>query len=284
MTVSAQRRSFAVMKIEDVRRGFLEAFFCCFALVGCDVIDYHPYDTRIDGATDINATNIQRIETECREKENLCFAVISDTQRWYDETKAAVRSINAREDVDFVLHLGDLTDFGITKEFEWMERELKELHVPYVCLIGNHDCLGTGPDVFCKMYGATNFSFNAGRTHFVGLNTNAYEYDYSDAVPDFSFIRTDRSHVPEHVQRTVVMMHAHPFSDQFNNNVADFFQKELRQYPGLAFCLCGHEHHSRELDLFDDGIVYYRCGAAKTREYLLFTLTKEGMKYEKVAY
>ncbi len=257
---------------------------CAFVAAGCDAIDYHPYDTRMDGETDINAKNIQRIEAECRGREELCFAVISDTQRWYDETKAAVRSINAREEIDFVLHLGDLTDFGITKEFEWMRRELEKLRVPYVCLIGNHDCLGTGPDVFRKMYGALNFSFDAGNTHFVGLNTNAIEFDYSDAVPDFSFIKTDRNNVPAEAERTVVMMHSRPFSDQFNNNIAEFFQAEMRKYPGLAFCLCGHEHHSGEFDLFGDGIIYYRCGAAKHREYLLFTLTKEGTTYEKVAY
>ena len=32
-------------------------------LTGCDMIEYHPYDMDIDGETDINATNIRRIES-----------------------------------------------------------------------------------------------------------------------------------------------------------------------------------------------------------------------------
>ena len=105
-------------------------------LNGCDLLDYHPYDGRFSGAKDINARNIGRIETATRGRDSLVFAVITDTQRWYDETHDAVNSINARPEIDFVIHCGDLTDFSATREFEWMRDELERLAVPYVCLIG----------------------------------------------------------------------------------------------------------------------------------------------------
>ena len=38
--------------------------------------------------------------------------MISDTQRRYDETKEVVNIINNRGDIDFVLHGGDMADFG----------------------------------------------------------------------------------------------------------------------------------------------------------------------------
>ena len=47
------------------------------------------------------------------------------------------------------------------------------LHVPYVALIGNHDCLGTGAETYKAVFGPTNFSFIAGDVKFVCLNTNA---------------------------------------------------------------------------------------------------------------
>lgn len=50
-------------------------------------VDYHPYDTRIDGECGINAKNIARIEASTAGKSAIRFAVISDTQRWYDETR-----------------------------------------------------------------------------------------------------------------------------------------------------------------------------------------------------
>ena len=58
----------------------------CFFFTACDMMDYHPYDTRFDGKRNIIATNIERIETLTEGRKDICFAVISDTQRWYDET------------------------------------------------------------------------------------------------------------------------------------------------------------------------------------------------------
>ena len=90
---------------------------CCSLMVACDMIDYHPYDTKIDGVHNINQQNCERIKQQCANRSSIKFAVISDTQRWYDETKDVVSSINNRTDIDFVIHCGDISDFGVTKEF-----------------------------------------------------------------------------------------------------------------------------------------------------------------------
>lgn len=255
------------------------------AASSCDLIDYHPYDTRYSGPRQLNAKAIAAIEEKCDGRDSLCFAVISDTQRWYDETAAAVRSINARGNVDFVIHCGDMTDFGLTREFEWMQRELDRLDMPCVCLIGNHDCLGTGPDMYHTIYGEPNFSFTAGDTHFVCLNTNAFEYDYSIAIPDFTYIKEDQQGLPAEVRRSVAVMHAAPLTDQFPNNVAEIFNEKLRLYPGIEFCLCGHNHSFEAYEPLNDGLIYYRCAAAEKREYLLFTLKANGnYTYEVVHY
>lgn len=225
---------------------------------------------------DINRKNIARIEADLAGRDSVRFVLISDTQRWYDETAAAVADINRRGDIDFVVHCGDISDFGVTSEFEQQARILNRLTMPYVVLLGNHDCLGTGEDVYRYLFGEPNFSFDAGDSHFLCINSNAFEYDYSTAVPDFHFIRSDRESIGPEVRRTVVAMHSQPTSDQFNNNVSDLFQHEIKQFPGLAFCLCGHGHRTQVNDLFGDGVLYYECGAAKKREYVVFTLTKDG--------
>lgn len=254
-------------------------------LVGCDLIDYHPYDTRTSGPHHRNEENMARIEQACAGRSEIRFAQISDTQRWYDETEDAVESINQRGDVDFVVHCGDISDFGMTNEMELQRDILEKLRVPYVVLLGNHDCLGTGADTFRWLFGDPNFCFNAGDTHFLCINSNAFEYDYSTDIPDFNFIRTDRDALPPHIRRTVVAMHAQPTSEQFNNNVADAFEYEIRKFPGLSFCLCGHDHKTQVNDLFGDGVLYYECGAAKQRAYIIFTLKEEGgYTYEVVNY
>lgn len=172
---------------------------CLWALLlgGCDMIEYHPYDLDIDGETDVNRRHIEQIEEATRGKDEIRFAVISDTQRWYDETEDAVEALNRRGDLDFVVHTGDLSDFGLKLEFEKQRDILNGLNVPYVCLLGNHDCLATGLDVYRKIFGTEDFAFTAGNVRFLCLNTNALEFDNSSAVPNIQYIRNEIDNVPE---------------------------------------------------------------------------------------
>ena len=225
--------------------------FLCLLMGSCDMIDYHPYDVRINGETDVNAHNIAEIEQKCKDKTTIKFVTMGDSQRWYDETLDFVGEINKRDDIDFVIHGGDMSDFGVTDEFLWQRDILNELHVPYVALIGNHDCLGTGEETYRAVFGDPNFSFIAGRVKFVCLNTNAMEFDYSRPIPDFTFLEkelTDRK-------------------DEF---------------PGIQFCTAAHEHHVFEENLFEDGIMYYMSDCMKNRNYYVFTITPEGYEREVV--
>lgn len=106
----------------------------CLLLSGCEMIDYHPYDVRIDGETDINAHHIEQIERDCLGKDTIRFVTMGDSQRWYDETVDFVNHLNQRDDIDFVIHGGDLSDFGVTDEFLWQRDILNGLKVPYVAL------------------------------------------------------------------------------------------------------------------------------------------------------
>ncbi len=105
--------------------------------------------------------------------------MISDSHQWLDDLKSEVNDINRRSDsLDFVIHCGDLTDFGATREFQLNRDHLQKLKIPFVALLGNHDCLGTGNQAYQKIFGDPDFSFIAGRVKFVCLNTNAIEFDY----------------------------------------------------------------------------------------------------------
>ncbi len=254
-------------------------FFLCQA---CDMIDYHPYDVRISGETDINQKNMVRIEALCRDKDTLRFIVMGDSQRWYDETEDFVYHVNQRGDIDFVLHGGDISDFGVTDEFLWQRDILNGLEVPYVVLIGNHDCLGTGEETFLQVFGETNFSFIAGRVKFVCLNTNAIEYDYSTPVPDFTFMGQEQTSRADEFDRTVISMHIRPGCDEFNNNVSEVFQHYVRNYPGILFCTAAHEHRAFQENLFEDGIMYYMSDCMKHRNYYVFTITPDGYACEVV--
>lgn len=262
-------------------RNFL-IFFSVFILSGCDLIDYHPYDARVRTDTDINNKNIEEIERICENKDTLRFVLMADSQGFYDETRDFVRHVNARGDVDFVIHGGDIADFGATLEFKWVHDIMSELDVPYVALIGNHDIIGNGLYVYKEMYGELNFSFIAARTKFLCLNTNALEFDYGENVPDFNFIKSEQSADNGLYDRTIAVMHAKPKSDQFSNNVADYFQYMLKQFKGLMFCLHSHDHSLQAVDIFEDGVMYYGCSCMKDRNYIFIEITPEGYEYEVV--
>ncbi len=252
-------------------------------LVSCEMIDYHPYDGRLNtDEREINNTQIARIESATQDKDIIRFILMGDTQRSYDETKDFVTHVNHHHGgIDFVIHGGDQADFGMNKEYEWCHEVMSGLRYPYVTLIGNHDIIGNGDQIYEKLYGADNFSFIAGDTKFLCLNTNAIEYDYSHAVPDFTFLKNELNDTASY-SKTVVAMHAPPGNEQFNNNVKDIFQAYITRFPNLQFCLHAHIHQVTVSEPFNDGVLYYSCANMAKRSYLLFTLTPKGYTYEVV--
>lgn len=258
--------------------------FFTIGIQSCDMFEPHPYDTYVRGEKDLNNTYIQEITTQLKEKNEFRFAFISDTQRWYDDTKDLVADINQRNEVDFIIHGGDLSDFGATHEFTLQRDILLDFKKPWVTLLGNHDCLGTGEYVYEEIWGNPNFYFQAGNTLFICLNTNCMEYDYAEPIPDFTFLERLRKNLPESVEKTIIVMHVPPFDLEFNNNVAYIFQRYIKEFPNLQFCLNGHGHSYKATDLFDDGVLYYMTPCAKKREYLVFTINEEGYEHELVEY
>ncbi len=261
----------------------LMAFLVLFVATACgDAFQSHPYDVDVDGKTNINATNMTLIEQRCAGKDTLRVAVMSDSHQWISDTEDVVADINRHAEVDFVMHLGDLTDTSTGKEFEWSRKALQRLQRPWVALIGNHDFLGTGEHVYRKMYGELNFSFIAGDIKFVCLNTNATEYDYMAAVPDFDYMLSETTADSARFSRTVVAMHARPYSDQFNNNVANAWEYYVHLFPGLICCINGHDHYLQEENLYGDGVMYYGMPSCQKRSYLIFTFTPDDYSYEVV--
>ena len=253
-------------------------------LSACDWFDYHPYCVDISGETFINSTNAERIEALTKGRKSFRFALISDTQRWYDDTEDLVRELNSRTDIDFIIHAGDLTDFGVNKEFLWQRDILSDLNVPYTAVIGNHDCLGTGKQTYSRVWGDLNYAFTAGDVRFICINSNALEFDYSRPVPDLNFLYSEMDSFPEECDRTIIVQHCRPFDDEFNNNIARFFHEVIKRMPGFMFSVSGHTHRITHDDLFDDGVIYHSTTCVNDRAYLIFDIQKDGYTYEVVTF
>lgn len=286
------------------------AMAAVIAAASCDNFEYHPYAAKIKGNTDVNRSNIERIKERVKALP-MRFAFITDTQGSYDEMREALALIKSRGDVDFIIHGGDMTDFGLPKEFMWCRDMIDEISIPWITVIGNHDCLGNGEETFEYIFGEKNFSFTVAGVHFVCLNTNALEYDYSEPVPDLDFIERDGSEIadlnaaaPGTVTHTVAVMHSRPYDEQFNNNVAKPFLYYLRNYPGMGvddetfddaadpdylrgtprrgFCVNGHNHNTSVFNINDEGLLFYQCANMGKRAFFIITITADGYDVETV--
>lgn len=253
-------------------------------LGACNPFEYHPYDVRLDKKyKNINQKNLERIRLADRHQDSVRFVFMGDSQRWYDETEDFVKAVNQRNDIDFVVHGGDISDFGMKEEFCWIHDIMNKLKVPYVAMIGNHDHLGSGGEIYKTMYGDYNFSFIYSGIKFLALNTNALEFDYSTPVPDFDFIIHEiKDSVNHPYEQTIAMMHTQPGDVVFNNNVKHIFHEYLKRFNNLRFCVHAHAHSLMVNDFFGDSIIYYGSDAMKNRNYLLFTVSKGSYEREVV--
>lgn len=313
-----------------MKRYLIFLCLCLLLFSSCEYFRYHPYEDVSGCERQLTQKNISLIERFGRGKDTLRFAFLSDTQRRYNDTRDAIQYVNQRKDIDFLLHGGDLTDFGVTAEFEWMYQELSKLKIPYLTVIGNHDFLGTGEHQYQEVFGPYNYSLNIGHLHIVVLNTSSREQDYTISVPDFDFLLNDIHAVsvinenrPDSITHTVIMMHARPGDEQFNNNVSIPFARFIVDYPGLdlnsrkisaedidnmtrhcskdgflssedkisllgslshGFCLNGHNHRHELLHVLNNETLFFGVPGINKRELYVFTIHPDGYDYESIIF
>ena len=115
------------------------------------------------------------------------FITLGDTHDEYDDFSKTVDIINKRNDIEFVVLAGDMSDRGLRQELEWTQEILARLHVPYLTAIGNHDAISSGALTYRRMYGPLDYRFRYGGIEFVLFNSNSLEFP-DDPVPNFAWI------------------------------------------------------------------------------------------------
>ena len=127
------------------------------------VFEYSPYVTQVKGGLkniiSKNSDWLYKILPDA--EDDIKFAVISDTHYDYKELEKFIDHVNNRRDIAFVVVGGDIADKGLLKEYEFFEEIMKGLNKPYFTVIGNHDYLTGGGEVYRQMFGAFNYSIEA---------------------------------------------------------------------------------------------------------------------------
>lgn len=220
---------------------------------------------------DVNRKNIARLLDE-PSPGPLRFAVLGDTQTAFDDTERAVDALSRRGDVAFVVQIGDFTELGLTPEYEVMNDLFRRLPVPYLVVIGNHDHLGNGEDLYERMFGPQDFAFTWARTRFVFLDTCSREEEFDGTVPDLATLAVNLAPSPDH-DRAFVFSHVKPESTDFDPSMRDGFRALLRD-GGVLASFHGHEH--RYESYVQDGVPYFIAAHANDREYLLVSERDDG--------
>ena len=139
-----------------------------------NLIDYSPYDTDVK-ITNLNAENISKIEAAPQPEVSLLIVVISDTHAIHTKLQTAIRFINQMQGISFVVINGDITNWGLAKEYKDFHQDITQLKIPFITVIGNHDYLSNGGNIFKRMFGQVNFSFHAGNHKVVVFDNVVWE-------------------------------------------------------------------------------------------------------------
>ena len=147
----------------------------------CKIPKFSPWQTDLPRSMQDSTNKNLALLMQDKEKDNTSqsfrFAIIGDPQGTPGDFKSIVKNINNIPDVKFIVVLGDLTDFGLKHEYEWAFEALEESRVPYFTAIGNHDAISHGKNLYSKMFGVFDYTFNYGGKKFVVWNNNKKEFN-----------------------------------------------------------------------------------------------------------
>lgn len=256
-------------------------------LGSCEKFEFSPHEVLLrDGEKNLNGHHVNQIQAQgLKAGDTIRVALISDTQRFYDETEEVVSHINARSQqkgkrIHFVIHGGDITDFGMMDEHRWIHDRMEKLRMPYLTVIGNHDCLGNGKVIYEKMYGPDNYNFTVAGNRFVFLNTNFLEYK-ENRPPNLGYLQQalqDR----ESYDNAFVISHVPPFDVDFDRSKEAAYAQLINQYQ-VKYSIHGHQHNHKDYgNHYQDGGKYLIIGGVEHHAYLVMTIVGEQVSYEVV--
>ena len=241
------------------------------AFTSCkEEFDYSPYVIDFDEEnSDVNNTNIAKITSQKNIDNKITIAFTGDTHRTSDEFDnfiTSVNSLNNKSQVDFVVHVGDIADFGLPKQYLWGNGYLLKLNVPYITVLGNHDLVGNGGDAYSEMFGEYNFSFIYDSIKFVVANTNSLEFEMNGKVPDISWLDSELKPNSKFT-KAVVLFHVAPMHSEFDPNLKTSFENTLKKYKNVLFVAHGHMHDFSVSTPFNDSITYINVYAVEHNKY-----------------
>ena len=240
------------------------------ATAGC--LEYSPHALPLDHVhRDMHRKSLEQLLAQ-PEPEVLRFAVVGDTQGDFSEAEKAIAQLNERDDLSLVIQVGDFTHQGIGPEYKAMNGIFRRLRAPHFVVVGNHDLLANGSDIYDRMFGARDFAFTYARTRFVLFDSNGVEYGWDGRRPDLGFLRRVLEPSDE-FDRAILFTHIDPSNPDWDPALREPYYDLVREF-GVRASFYGHGHPPLEFER--DGSMFYRPGAVDYRTYIIASVHPDG--------
>jgi predicted phosphodiesterase len=252
-------------------------------LASCeDMFDYSTYVIDFEGENkDVNKTNIDRLNGKDN-NDTIRIAFTGDSHRFFDELNDfvnAVNEVNHYETIDFVIHVGDIADFGLPQQYLWGNSFLLDLDCPYIVVLGNHNMVGNGGLAYSEMFGEYNFSFINGDVKFIFVNTNSREFSFNGNVPDVNWL--DSQLQPgDDFNNAVVVFHVPPMDGDFDPALEESFHTTIAKYNNVLFAVHGHLHDYEIYAPYSDSTLYLDVYGVEHRKYNVVSISDGKIKIE----
>lgn len=222
-------------------------------------VEFSPFETDLnDDERHQTERNLQLLANREPVAGSFHFAAISDSHQDYEELHALVDVLNARDDLAFVIHLGDMTQAGLRQEYRWFLEGMQRLEIPYFTAVGNHDLLSNGAYVYREMFGAYDYTFDFGGVRFVAFNGNYVEID--KPTNDIDWLTEATAPSPE-ITGVIPFAHQRPPTPHYEAMLND---------NGVSAEITGHYHVFAD-ELFGD-VPAYQAGTAGLQQWLLVSV------------
>lgn len=254
-----------------------------FFIVSCDdYFEYSPYAANVKSSyKDLHTHNFNKLFANTNPKDTVKFAVFADSHYNYSDLSKAVKEVNKRSAIDFVIVNGDLADHGYLKEYELFHEKMEKLIVPYFTVIGNHDYKSNGDVIYKKMYGQPNKSFVYHDNFFILFDDIFWE---SNKKPNMNWLEAQlrRGHQGE-FKNIFILAHIPPFGDQFTDELENLYCEFMLDY-NVDLSIHGHIHRFIYDNYYHDGMIYLTAESIMNTEYVIITASAEEVKVERVKF
>ncbi len=243
-------------------------------ILGCEKFEYNIYEKEREELNERVSTayNLKRV-LDIPKKDTLNIIFTADLQRFHDDVEDLVETINSMPEVDLVYFAGDITDFGVAYEFHIIARQLSKLRAPFLTVIGNHDCLGNGKDVYQNMFGPLDYAFTWNGIRFIAHNTNSKEFRFNGKVPDLDWMQNQLADTSSY-EHSLFISHVPPTSVDLDPALASDYVKILRDAKNTILSVNGHDHQYALKQTYNDGTWYLTCGSPSFRKFSYVTIYK----------